>query len=240
MFSTQTRDTGELPVWSVVLAPVPPASRDTPQAFLDEIHQTTGLTDAFLQDRAGRLVVALGRHPDPTTPEAAADLRRARAVVVAGRKPFAEARLWPPELSEAQAASPMDLRNARAEYGRDAVYTLQVAIYGRGDNQPATPRQIAEFRRLAEEAAADLRAEGELAFYYHGPERSMVTVGVFAADEHDGSVTPPFESARLREARRKHPHNLLNGQGIRERLDGTTGNTVERIQPSLLVNIPRR
>lgn len=207
--------------------------------YLEELRRKTGLYDAYLSERNGQMVIAYGNHADPTSAEAAEDLKRVKSVVVDGKKPFPEASLWPPEVGATTSGSELDLRNAKATYGREAVFTLQVAIYGRGDDERPTPKQIKEFRQLAEEAAAELRREGELGFYYHAPERSMVTVGVFAADEHDGTVTPPYESMRLREARKKHPHNLLNGQGIRERLDGTRGTTVERIQPSLLVNIPK-
>jgi len=84
----------------------------------------------------------------------------------------------------------------------------------------------------------ELRAEGDQAFYYHAPYRSMVTVGVFGESDFDATTTPPIESRRLRQTREKFPHNLLNGKGIRETITNSAGQRVTRLQPSSLVAIP--
>jgi hypothetical protein len=134
----------------------------------------------------------------------------------------------------------LNLRTVKRRLGeRRAVYTLQIGAYGRGDLGKPTPGELRIFRAEAEKAARQLRAEGEEAFYYHGPNMSMVTVGVLGEDDHDGSTQPPIESIRLRQLRQKFPYNMLNGQGIRETIQTDRG-PVKRLQDSRLVAIPDR
>ncbi len=68
----------------------------------------------------------------------------------------------------------------------------------------------------------------------------MVTIGVFGEVDFDATTTPPMESMRLRELRKRFPHNYLNGQGINETLSTSTGQRVTRLQPSSLVGIPKQ
>ena len=77
-----------------------------------------------------------------------------------------------------------DLATVKARRGtKKPLYTLQIAVYGRPDNTDATKEDLAQFRKSAEEAVVQLRREGEQAYYYHGPNRSMVTVGIFSEDD---------------------------------------------------------
>ena len=98
---------------------------------------------------------------------------------------------------------------------------------------------LRRFRGQAERTARALRSQGVEAFYYHGPNMSMVTVGVLGEDDHDGSTQPPVESARLRRLRRDHPHNLLNDEILMEPVLTERG-IVQRAQASRLVAIPSR
>jgi hypothetical protein len=71
-----------------------------------------------------------------------------------------------------------DLRNA------GGVYTLQVAAY-------FNDGVMQQRKRAAAEKAAQLRAKGYEAYYYHGQSRSLVTVGTFGEDalvDKDGQV----------------------------------------------------
>jgi hypothetical protein len=116
-----------------------------------------------------------------------------------------------------------------------------VGIYAREDGKPTSQAEIAEFRRHAEQAVVQLRREGEQAFYYHGPTNSSVTIGLFGDDDFD--VQTRMESPRLRSLRQRHPHNLLNGMGIKRRVTVTDqrGRAVktERLDPSMLVVVPK-
>ena len=89
----------------------------------------------------------------------------------------------------------------------------------------------------------ELRREGELAFYCHGPNRSMVTIGIFGIEDFDPQK-PAMTSPRLVELRKRYPYNLQNGQGVRRTATVTTASgqraRVEKIEPSRLVAIPER
>jgi hypothetical protein len=133
----------------------------------------------------------------------------------------------------------LDLRNARSTFGEDrAQVTLQVGIYCRMDDRKPTAAELAEFRKAAEAAAIELRRGGELAFYYHGPERSTVTVGLFTQkDLNDGTGG---ESDDLREARQKHPSALVNGMGLRQSEIVPGSKKKGELQKSFLVTVPKK
>jgi hypothetical protein len=88
------------------------------------------------------------------------------------------------------------------------------------------PDQVAEIRKAAEGAVKALREQGDQAFYFHGPERSMVTVGLF----------PTAEDAAIRAIQKRFPSHMINGQlttnAKSEQLNGPKG------QPSFVVTVP--
>ena len=224
--------------WSVLVAAVPSGRMDDARRMLDTIHGT-GLTEAYIALRDKRPVIAFGRYQDPADPDAQAGLQRVRRTSVGDVSPFGAAMLMPPVVANTgSAADDANLRTVRQRFSKsDAAYTLQIGVYGRGDLGKPTPEELRIFRNEAEKAVRQLRAQGEQAFYYHGPNMSMVTVGVLSEEDHDGSTQPPVESFRLRELRRKYPNNLLNGQGIMDTIRTETG-PVKRLQASRLVAIP--
>lgn len=204
-------------------------------AALNEARFSAGLSDAFVEARGENVIVAYGRFTGPDAPEAADALQRIRSLTVAGVQPYAGAFLAPPFTVKLGSRPEHNLLTAKELYGKDALYTLQIGAYGRDDLPNPTEDDLKEARRAAEEAAAKLRQEGELAFYYHGPNRSMVTIGVFNSDDFDPQ-TPGYQSRRLQEARKRFPHNLYNGAGIKVTRPGRK----PHLQPSRLVNIPDR
>jgi hypothetical protein len=195
-----------------------------------------GAGSLTVQERGRSAVVAVGAFSDPTSPQAEAALKAVRELTIDGKQPFAAAFLAPPgSLANVGRRPELNLLSARQQFGDQARFTLQVGAYGRddiADRQP-TEAELKDVRKAAEDAAAALRAEGELAFYYHGPRRSMVTIGVFT-DADAQSVNSP-NRAELNALRKRFPNNLYNGQGIRERV----GNSVPRLQRSQLVEIPQ-
>lgn len=226
--------------WSVLIAAVPSGRMDDAQRMLDTI-RGTGLTEAYIALREKRPVIALGRYSDPADPDAQAGLQRVRRTAIGEVNPFGAAMLMPPVVANTGAVGDeANLRTVRQRFSkRDAAYTLQIGAYGRGDMAKPTPEELRLFHNEAEKAVRQLRAQGEQAFYYHGPNMSMVTVGVLSEEDHDGTTQPPIESFRLRELRRKFPHNLLNGQGIMDTIRTETG-PVKRLQASRLVAIPEK
>lgn len=226
--------------WSVLVAAVPTGRMDDAERMLDTV-RGTGLSQAYIALRDRRPVIAFGRYNDPAEPDAQAGLRRVRQTSVGDVAPFASAVLMPPVVARAGSdTDEANLRTVRERLGRrEAAYTLQIGVYARPDLSRPDPEELRLFQREAERAARTLRADGEQAFYFHGPNMSMVTVGIISEEDHDGSTQPPIESIRLRQLRRAYPHNLLNGEGMMETLRTETG-PIQRLQPSRLVAIPER
>ncbi|QYU67646.1 hypothetical protein J4558_22520 [Leptolyngbya sp. 15MV] len=223
--------------------------RDAQAAQVLERVRTIGqLPDAYTERRGEVTVVALGNFADPTSAEARAAMERVRAIEIEvdgqrGR-PFADAVMVPPA-GFAGSLPQYDLRNVRSSEGNWALYTLQVAFYGRIDGRAPTPAEMTEARKAAEEAVIRLRREGEKAFYYHGPRGSTVTIGLFGEEDYraaEGGQRAEFESPALRVLRQRYPHNLVNGAGVRQTVTvvGPDGRPVRQqvMQPSRLVGVP--
>lgn len=231
----------EFDAWTIVIAAfttdTPEQSREgQAQAALSRVHGVEGLDDAFITTRGQSFMVAFGKYDSPDSSKAKSDLQRIRAIQIDGQRPFASSFLIPPPKAALAGSTPeLDLLNARRMYGPQAKYTLQVGRYAREDFQPASPSERKEFRKLAEEAAAKLRKDGEQAFYFHGETMSLVTVGLFSDADLPRKDRPA--SALLRDLQTRFPHNLLNGAGVRIRRAGEKGEG--QLAPSVIVATPQ-
>jgi hypothetical protein len=190
---------------------------------LPAMQSGAGLPGLFVEARKKGACIAFGRYASPTEDAAKRDLARLRGVEVRGVRPFARAVPAPPVTATMGSMPELSLAQARQQYGEDALYTLQVAVY--------ETENRAQAQREAERAAFILRQEGELAFYHHGPRLSMVTIGVFGGVDID--METASESAEITALRGRYPYNLYNGMGLREKTGGQS-----RLQPSQLVVIP--
>lgn len=233
--------------WSIVIVALRGDDQEAGAAqALRKVQNDAGLKDAYQEKRGLATVVAFGRYDDPASKQAKADLERIKniEVVVDGQKqkPFVQAFLSPPE--DVPGSIPeFDLRNAKQINGDWVLYTLQIGVYSREDNVEPSSNDRAEFRKAAEQAVLQLRREGEQAFYFHGPRRSMVTVGLFGKDDFDPQA-PGVESPVLKTLRQRYPYNLNNGMGIRHTLKVTDPRTgkqgkKEKLEQSALVNVPK-
>ena len=228
---TASATTAEGEFWTIGLKPFAgDGARLRAEQELARLRRLSGLEEAFVLARGPRVIICIGKVASPSSAEAEALLKRVREVRDEGTKPFTHAFYIPPT---DKAASNLDLRSAPQDYGKQAVYTLQIGAYGRTDGKAPTEKDVLEARRKAEEAAADLRQQGELAFYYHGPSMSMVTVGVFGERDIQNSF-----SLELRDLMERFPHNLVNGQGVSQTVLTSDGKETQMIQPSFPVLIP--
>lgn len=229
--------------WSIVLV----VFRGEDQAqlarlALAKVRSEGRLPDAYIEKRGDSTAVAYGQFESANSPEAVNELKRVQEMVVGTQQPYQFALLSPPVNKPMEGSIPeYNLVTAKSLMGADALYTLQVGVYGRQDLDRPTESDLAESRKAAEQAVIRLRQEGEQAFYYHGPRMSMVTIGIF--DEHDfDPQVPSYKSPRLTDIRKRHPYNLYNGTGITENKPGRRqGLTVEqKLQTSTLVKIPEK
>lgn len=222
--------------WTILLATVPASQDDLGvMRTVAQVRERAGLPEARLERRGRATVVVYGAYPGPDDARAQRDLARIRGIEVDGAKPYETAMLVPPEFEGVQGTRPeWDLGSVKARRGRDAIYTLQVAVYQRGDDKEPTAQDLQEIRAAAEKAVEALRAEGAEAYYWHGRRQSMVTVGVFGPKDHDVQK-PGQDSPVLRLTRERHPYNLVNG---RQYLVRTRGQEKATPQRSFLVAIP--
>lgn len=186
------------------------------------VSQALQRADVRIRTMPKGAAVILGSYPGPDDPRAKTDLEYARAIRIQGQMPYRAAYLVPPPQAPSDPGSmpQFSLENARREGGPGRLYTLQIAAYE--SNKPA------EARKAAEQAVTQLRRDGELAFYHHGPNRSMVTIGIFgpqAADPVMGAL-----SAEVSTLQRRFPNHLFNGRTV---LVGG------RPQESMLVEVPK-
>lgn len=224
--------------WSIILA----LYRGDEQAqaareALARLQTEGGLPEAYIQKRGQATSICYGHYRDEDDPNAQSDLRRIKSMEIGGpgQRPYASVLLFPPT-DAAVVHGEFDLNGVRRRYGKDALYTLQVGFYGREDVNVLSAEDRKTMQQAAEQAAASLRGEGELAFFYHGKHRSVVTVGVFGPEDFD-PLNPNAESPRLRETRRRHPLNLYNGAGYTGK---TPGMREAKLVPSALVAVPGR
>lgn len=212
--------------WSIVLEGFSgPRAPERAQARAAEVSNLLGRQDVSVRQTRSGAAVVLGLYRRPDERQAQADLAMARAFRSGNTTPFATAFLAPPpEQVDLGDAPELNLASARRSFGPRAAYTLQIGVY-EAQNRDAA-------KRAAEEAAARLRRDGELAFYYHGSTRSSVTVGVFTDADFDDQLRPT--NPTMIALQQRYPLNLLNGQyPIVERVGEDT-----RRQPSTLVRIP--
>lgn len=222
--------------WSIVLTKLGSTDMQRAQGLLRVIQEDAGLRGAFIEQRKEGLVIAYGNYMGRD--EAERELDRVREATLMGTKPFENAIVMPPASTELRGSNPAwDLRTVKQRFGKRAVYTLQIGVYGRADYQTPKAEELAAYRQAAEAAVRELRAQGETAFYYHAPARSMVTVGVFGEKDFDSTTRPPMQSPSLKAVRDRFPNNLLNGQGINETIRTESGRET-RLQSSQLVAIP--
>jgi hypothetical protein len=202
---------------------------------LAKVRQQPGLDQAVLEARGKALVVAYGKYPAPDAPAARKDLDRIRALKVGEASPFAGAMMAPPVFEALPGTIPeYDLRNVKKQYGDRGAYTLQVGVYCRMDDQDPSDKEMAEFRAAAERAVVEMRRQGEQAFYYHGPRRSMVTVGLFSDKDYD-LKNARVQSPAIASLSRKYPYNLVNGAGVKRKRPGQAEPTMD---PSFVVAVP--
>lgn len=182
-----------------------------------------GYDGAWVLDQGGVARVVLGRFTSPVDAMAQAMLEDVRAIKVDGEPAFARADIVP------LADGPRGEQNPLNAANHVGFFTLQIGFY---DDQFDGDR-----REAAETAVRVLRDEGEEAYFYHGPNMSLVCVGLFT--QHDfvrkGNEKAGIDTygPRIQEVQDRFPHNLANGRTLDETINGQSLGA----QPSCLVRI---
>lgn len=169
--------------------------------LMQSARQDAGLANLWYATLGSETTVYLGRFKDADNSEAKAALRQVREAEINGTTPFAKAKIVKLESQQGQAIDPRDLRTLKGK----GLFTLQIGYYD-GKYGP-------DFRRAAETAVDVLREQGEKAYYYHGPHRSMVLVNAWTRAEAFTLVGQVDRySNTVRRVQEIYPHNVPNGR----------------------------
>jgi len=191
----------------------------TQQAFelSNKLRSQAGLAELWYSNRGHSTIVYAGRYRDPRSDRARAALAQVRSAQIDGESRFAQAEIVPLSGGDIPVYNEYDLRNHRGGL------TLQIGFYDSnfGPN----------FRKAAEIQAEILRGEGEDAYFYHGPNRSMVTIGLMTEDEAfvQNGPTQSYSPA-TRQLQEEYPYNMMNGVSFTVRENSET-----KIQESFLI-----
>ncbi len=219
--------------WAVVLGTSTAENhREQAQKFIDGWREVCPYPDMWVESDARGSIVRYGSYPTMDSKAAQTDLTNLKHWVYNNARPFAGAYLSRIASGVAGRVREYHLVQARQMFpGEDIVYSLQIGVYEA--EQDTTTEQA---RRLAEDAVAQLRAQGEMAFYYHGPNRSMVCVGAFSSDAVDAATG--LYSPEVAALQRRFPYNSFNGRSLRQEILTNSGKRRVETQPSFLVRVP--
>ena len=195
------------------------ADKAAADTFARRLAERAGFDDAWVREEDSGAAVYRGRFDRPSGEAAKRALRKTRARVLEGERPFSDAQLVPLGPGARGAADELDLRRHRGRY------SLQIGFYD--ERYPGDRRAAAEAR------ARELREKGHEAYYYHGPNRSLVTVGVFTRDALRQRKGAFQYGPRIRELQKTFPHHRINGEPVVLKEGGPNRERV--LQPSFLV-----
>lgn len=217
--------------WTILLAEFKGRDRQTrANRLVRQLVLESGVPDLWVEGDEQTTRVLRGVYPSPTIDIAQRDLARTKAIEINGSNPFANAKLIPlgPDGSVIS-ESDYDLRRY------SGMLTLQINYY---DTEMGP-----DFRKIAEDAVKALREEGVEAYFYHGPNMSLITVGLFTEEDRVQRVmkTPDGRdfimaeySPRVRELQRRFPYSLGNGRTLIDSRNEGEGRPLE----SFLVRVP--
>ena len=172
--------------------------------MMQTARQDAGLGNLWYSTVGTETTVYMGRYKDDGS-EAKAALKRVRSAQINGEEPFEKAKIV--KLDAAKRGEVLDERDLRTLKGK-GLFTLQIGYY---DKQYGP-----DYRRAAETAVDVLRDNGENAYYYHGPHRSMVLLNSWTYAEAFTLVgTTDRYSNAVRLAQEKYPHNVPNGRAFK-------------------------
>ncbi len=185
--------------WAIQVIQLPGPSRHTEAIELvKQLRAKSSLADLWVLDDGQVATIyhsRFTRASDPAIPDA---LAKVQQIEIEGVKPFAQSQLVPLVGGSRAIADPFDLRQFIG------YYSLQIGFYDQNFG--------GGFREAAEQAVRSLREDGHEAYYYHGPYRSIIAVGVFDYDQaFVNAGTVDTYAPQIRELQQTFPFNLGNG-----------------------------
>lgn len=181
-----------------------------------------GLANLWYASRGAQTTVYAGRFKSEDSEEAKAMLRKVRSTRINGASPFDDVGIVSLDGARERVSDPRDIRSLSGK----RLYTLQIGYFDIAYGS--------DYRKAAEARVDELRKAGEDAYYYHGPNRSMVTVNAWSYNQAfiRRDKTDAYSNA-VRAAQERYPHNVPNGRPFTEDDDPA----YVRANPSFLVSI---
>lgn len=217
--------------WTILLAYFPGGDTEAKaKVFANRLESEAGLTDVWTMSNSQGTRVYCGVFKTTAEGAAQAMLAKVRQTELDAVRYFENSEMV--TIGGSTTGNDLHPLNVGQYSG---MYTLQVAAFD--ENYPGGRHAGAE------DYAMKLREEGTDAYFYHGPNRSMVTVGMFAYDQAFRSIANPnapgtFIDAyteKVQALQKQHPYNLVNGYTLLQR---GSRDKQAREQESQLVRIP--
>ncbi|QDU70672.1 SPOR domain-containing protein [Mucisphaera calidilacus] len=171
----------------------------------------------WMEESQGITYVYAGQFRERKNKQAREALSTIKKLQRNDQRPFKDAEMAP-LAHNMVATDPFDLA------GYPNRYSLQIAVYDEDFGR--------KFREAAEDAVRVLREQDVEAYFYHGPIRSLVTIGLFT--DHDfvwRSDGQRGYGPAMKALQEQYPHNLRNGLTIEESVGGRSIGA----QPSFIV-----
>lgn len=169
--------------------------------LMQSAREQAGLANLWYATLGNETTVYLGRFKDDDSPEAKAALKQVHNAKLNGEERFAKARIVKLNAARGEVLAPRDLRTLKGK----GLYTLQIGYYDTNYGP--------DFRRAAETAVDVLRDQGQDAYYYHGPHRSMVLIHAWTyAQAFTRQGTIDRYSNTVLAVQEQYPHNVPNGR----------------------------
>ena len=180
---------------------------DQARDLIQQLREESNLRDFWIEDIDNTATLYHGRFKLASDPGIGIALASVQQIQIDGVQPFIESQLVPLVGQGRAIADPFDLRQFIG------YYSLQIGFYDAAYN--------GDFREAAEQAIRVLREDGHDAYYYHGPYRSILAIGVFSYEQAfvRAGATDTY-APQIRELQKQFPYNLGNGSTIIQKKDG--------------------
>lgn len=194
--------------WAIQLLQITgPTRHDQTRELVQQLREQTTLADIWIEDVGDVATIYHGRFTKASDPQIRIALKQVQTIQLDGIKPFTQSQLVPLVGHGRAIADPLDLRQFIG------YYSLQIGFYDDAFGK--------NFRKAAEQAVQSLRSDGHEAYYYHGPYRSILAIGVFSYDQAFVSAgTHDTYAPQIRELQKTFPYNLGNGVTLIQKRNG--------------------
>lgn len=194
--------------WAIQITEIQGSDRhDRARELTQRLRTEAQLDNIWIEDISNVAHVYHGRFASASDKGVRPALDKIQQIELDGEKVFEQAQLVPLVGEGRVIADPFDLRQF------SGYYSLQIGFYDEAAGS--------NFREYAEQAVRTLREEGHEAYYYHGPFRSIITIGVFTYDQAFVSAgNVDTYAPHIRELQKAFPFNLGNGSTINQKENG--------------------